>query len=261
MSLFHAAVPRSRRLGGLSVVALVVTGSCLPSCGIANDIRKVKANIEGNQRVMAGFTSRIQQGESATFEATYTTTGSAPATVVYAAVPAQNEVAFTDTPTGGANGPDAADYLDLIENPAGFYSCTPATPTSGATCNRYGTLSAADQRNLLDFYTPSHWISFLQGLALAAGFAGDKVTTSAMTVNGFTMSCVDFGAPGVSGTSTICTAGQDILGYVKVAGDSTSFELTAYSASPPASLFQPPPGATITTEPLLPTSSTTTSTS
>jgi hypothetical protein len=90
-------------------------------------------------------------------------------------------------------------------------------------------------------------MAFLRDFALAAGFAGDSVTTSSMTVNGFSMQCVDFRAPGVQGTSTICTTAQGILGYVKVAPNPASFEITAYSTSPPASLFRLPPGAKITT--------------
>jgi hypothetical protein len=68
-------------------------------------------------------------------------------------------------------------------------------------------------------------------------------------VNGFAMQCVDFQASGVPGTSTICTTAQGILGYVKVAADATSFEIKSYSSSPPSSLFEPPPGATITALP------------
>ena len=79
-----------------------------------------------------------------------------------------------------------------------------------------------------------------------AGLAGDKVTSSSMTVNGFSMNCVDLQASGVAGTSTICTTSQGILGYVKVASDSTSFEIQSYSSSPAASLFALPPGATVT---------------
>jgi hypothetical protein len=105
---------------------------------------------------------------------------------------------------------------------------------------------AQEQNAIFDFYTPAHWVNFLKGFSLAAGFAGDKVTSSTMTVNGFAMSCVDFSTPGESGESTICTTAQGILGYVKVAGDSTSFEIKSYSATPDASLFQLPPGATVT---------------
>jgi hypothetical protein len=66
-------------------------------------------------------------------------------------------------------------------------------------------------------------------------------------VNGFAMSCVDFKAAGVAGTSTICTTAQGILGYVKVASNSTTFEIKSYSTAPPAALFALPPGAKVTT--------------
>ena len=79
-----------------------------------------------------------------------------------------------------------------------------------------------------------------------AGFAGDKVTTSTMSVNGFDMNCVDLVAKGTR-TSTICSTSQGILGYVSVESESTTFQITSYSSSPSAWLFQFPPGATVTT--------------
>ena len=103
-----------------------------------------------------------------------------------------------------------------------------------------------DRNKIFDFYTPSHWITFLRDFSLAAGFAGDKISSSSMSLNGFNMSCVDFVASGVPGKSTICTTSQGILGYVKVASDSTSFEIKTFSSSPSASQFQLPPGAKIT---------------
>jgi len=92
-------------------------------------------------------------------------------------------------------------------------------------------------------------------IAQPFALAGDKVTQSTMTVNGFNLNCVDFNAGGALGTSTICSTEQGILGYVKVASDSTSFEIQSYSTSPPASLFELPPGATVTTTPTTPTGS------
>ena len=80
-----------------------------------------------------------------------------------------------------------------------------------------------------------------------AGAAGDKVSTSTMSLNGFSMSCIDLETPGTSGKSTICTTSQGVLGYVEVVGTSTAFEITSYSSSPAASLFQLPAGAKITT--------------
>ena len=109
-----------------------------------------------------------------------------------------------------------------------------------------GKTDAASENKIFDLYTPSHWIDFLKGVSLVAGLAGDKVTSSTMSLNGFSMSCVDLVARGVPGMSTICSTSQGILGYVKVASDSTSFQITNYSASPSASLFQLPPGATVT---------------
>ena len=54
--------------------------------------------------------------------------------------------------------------------------------------------------------------------------------------------------------STICSTQQGILGYVKVASDSTSFEITKFTTSPNPSLFQLPPGATVTTGTTTPSS-------
>jgi hypothetical protein len=234
-------------LGGLrcvrvGAVALVVGSMALTSCTAINAVRKVEHDVTGNKATIDNFTNSIKSGTGVTFEATYVTTGSSPATIVYA-VQSPQGLAFQDTPAG-ATGPTT----DIIVNSSGEYSCSPRT-ASGVTCQKLGTVNAASENQILDFYTPSHWTSFLKDFSIAAGLAGDKVTTSTMTVNGFAMQCVDLNASGVAGTSTICSTTQGILGYVNVASDSTSFEIKSYSASPPASLFELPPGATITTTP------------
>ncbi len=225
-------------------VALVVAGFALCGCSIVKAAEKIKHNVEGNKATIDTFTNKIQSGGATTFEATYVTTGSSPATIVYAVQPPKG-LAFTDTPSdGGGSSPS----IDVVVNSSGEFSCSPPSgPGASWTCQKLGTAGAAAQNKIFDLYTPAHWVSFLKGFSLVAGIAGDKVTSSTMSVNGFNMSCVDFVAPGVSGTSTICTTAQDILGYVKVASDSTSFEITKYSGSPPSSLFQLPPGAKITT--------------
>jgi hypothetical protein len=223
-----------------------VAGSItLTSCSAINAVRKVEHDVTGNKKTIDNFTSTIKSGSGVTFEATYVTTGSSPATIVYA-VQAPKGLAFQDTPSGAS-----APSVDLIVNSSGEYSCTHGSPQ--VTCQKLGTADAAAQNQIFDFYTPSHWTSFLKDFSIAAGIAGDKVTSSTMSVNGFAMQCVDFNASGVAGTSTICSTAQGILGYVNVASDSTSFEIKSYSASPPASLFELPPGATITTTPTEPT--------
>jgi hypothetical protein len=232
--------PRLARRGmtAVAVVALGVFG--LSACSTIDKIKSAVHDVRGNKAVIDGFNSKLSNAPS-TFEAVYTTTGSAPATVTYAAqVP--KDVAFTLAPTGGSGDTTPA---HLVQNASGEYACD---QTSGQwNCSKIDGIAASSQNAIIDFYTPAHWTKFLSGFALAAGLAGDKVTTSTMSLNGFSMNCIDLTAPGVSGKSTICTTSQGVLGYVGVAGDSTNFEITKYSSSPPASLFQLPAGAKITT--------------
>ena len=241
-----------RRTAVVVAVALPLGRLGLSGCGIISKVKTAVHTVEGNKSKMDAFTNKIKTGAT-TFEATYVTSGSSPATIVYAVKP-PNGLLFTDTPSATSTTGGSGNNVDIVVNPSGEYFCTPpSTSGSGSSskwsCEKLPKASAADYNNILDFYTPTHWVTFLDDFALGAGIAGDKVTNSSMTVNGFAMSCVDFNAPGVAGTSTICTTSQNILGYVKVAGTATSFEIKSYSSSPAASLFQLPPGATITTLP------------
>ncbi len=241
---------QSRRIGMLmaALAALVILGT---GCSVINKVKQTVHNVEGNRATIDSFTQKINAGQNVPFQATYTTTGSSPATIVYATNPSTNELAFHLTQTGAS-----ASSTQFIVNSSGNYLCNQSG--SSWSCDKLDKASAADEQNIVDFYTPSHWVNFLKGVSLVAGLAGDKVSSSTMSISGFSgMSCVDLVAKGVAGTSTICTTQQNILGYVKVAQDSTSFQITNYSGSPSASLFQLPPGATVTTV-TLPTTTTTT---
>jgi len=236
------AIDLGRRVGA-AVAALVVVTFAVTGCSAINAIKKAVHTVEGNKSTIDAFTNKMQSSAATPFEATYVTTGSSPATIVYAVQPPKG-LAFTDTPSG-----TGSVSADIIVNSSGEYSCQPPSGGSGWSCQMLDPVSAQTENQIFDFYTPSHWIGFLQDFSLAAGFAGDKVTSSTMSVNGFNMSCVDFQASGVPGISKICTTAQGILGYVNVASDSTSFEIKSYTTSPAASLFQVPAGATITTIP------------
>ena len=245
-------VPGRRRTAGIVAVALMLSGFGLTGCGIVAAAKKVKNEVESNKAVIDAFTNKMTSGEATRFEATYATTGSSPTTIVYAVEPPKG-LAFRVVPSG-SSGSGGISSLDIVVNSSGEYSCSPASSSgsgsgskAGWSCQKLGAADAAARNKIFDFYTPAHWIVFLRDFSVAAGFAGDSVTSSTMTVNGFRMQCVDFKAPGVPGTSTICTTAQGILGYVKVASDSTSFEIKAYSTAPPASLFELPAGAKVTT--------------
>jgi hypothetical protein len=223
--------------------ALMLSGLALAGCGVVNEVNKISHTVAGNKATIDSFTAKLQSGEATPFEAKYVTTGSTPATIVYAVQPPKG-LLFKDSSTGGGNGLPGT---EIVVNGSGEYVCSP--PGSGHarwTCQKLGKASATVQNQIFGLYTPAHWTAFLKTFALAAGFAGDKVSTSARTVNGFSMSCVDFRASGIPGISTICTTSGGILGYVKVAGESTSFQIKSYTTSPSAALFKLPHGAKIT---------------
>jgi len=223
-----------------SIAAGVAAVAALSGCSVVHSINNVRHAIDSNRAAIKTFTQGLKAGQNSAFSATYVTSGSSPTKIVYSVQP-PHEVSFMQSGTGGDSS-----SLDLVSNSSGEYSCTSATGGSGWTCMKLGRAQAIAQNELVSLYTPSHWIAFLETFSVAAGFAGDKVTNSTRTINGISMHCVDFSAKGVKGRSTICSTPQNILGYVKVAGNATSFELKSYTASPSDSLFKLPPGAKIT---------------
>jgi hypothetical protein len=234
-------VPGRRRMAALATATFMIGGFGLTGCSVISAVSKVAHTVSGNRATIKLFTQKLNSGKGTTFEATYVTTGASPTTVVYAVKPPKG-LAFNDTQTGA----NSSGGTDLIVNTSGEYSCSPPSGSIGWTCQKLPKATAIVRNQILDFYTPSHWVVFLRDFALAAGFAGDKVFSSTMTVNGFSMNCVNFRASGVNGTSTICTTAQGILGYVKVASNSTNFEIKSYTTSPSPSLFALPPGAKVT---------------
>jgi hypothetical protein len=224
------------------VVALVVIGALATGCSTVSKIKQDVHTVESNKSTVDSFTQNLQSNKDTPFEATYTTTGSAPATIVYAVDPSAGGLAFHETQTGST-----ASNVQIIVNSSGEYVCNQSGAGAAWSCRKLGTADAAGENKIFDLYTPSHWISFLKGVSLVAGLSGDKVTSSTKSLNGFDMNCIDLVAKGVAGTSTICSTSQGILGYVSVASDSTSFQITNFSSSPSPALFQLPPGATVTT--------------
>ena len=219
--------------------ALILLGAGSAGCSVVRKINSVRRSVDSNRATIKAFTDGLRNTKTMPFQVTYVTTGDSPATVVYSAQPPKN-IAFSET----AGGSDTS-VSDLIANSSGTYSCSQAAQGAQWTCEKLGKASATAQHELFAVYTPAHWVTFLEALSIGAGLAGNKVTTSTRTVNGFSMHCVDLFAKG-EGASTFCTTAQDVLGYVRVGAQSTSFEIKSYTSSPPASAFQLPAGATVT---------------
>ncbi len=225
--------------GALLIAVLLIGG--LSGCGVIRTINNVRHAVDSNRAAVKSFTQGLKSTEATPFQATYVTTGQSPTTVTYAVQPPK-DVAFMQAATGNDSG---TSDLDLVSNSAGEYSCTSQGGSASWSCTKLNKAEAIAQNEIVGLYTPAHWVAFLEGLSITAGFAGDKVTNSTMTVNGFSLNCVNFSSKH-EGTSTLCTTSQNILGYVKVGGTSTSFEIKSYTSSPPASAFQLPAGAKIT---------------
>jgi hypothetical protein len=230
----RSAAP-ARLAAAAAVMLLSVAAS---GCGVVNKINNIRHAIDKNRATIQTFAEGLKNTKSVPFQATYVTTGATPTTVGYAVRP-PNDVSFSESAAGGSSS------TRLIANASGEYSCSQASAGAQWTCKKLAKAHAIAQNELFAIYTPSHWVAFLHLFAIGAGLAGDKVTTSTMTVNGFAMNCVDLFAKG-NGRSTICTTKQNILGYVKVAAESTAFEIRSYTSSPPASAFRLPAGATVT---------------
>jgi hypothetical protein len=234
--------------GRTAVGTLVVLAGCLglAACHpgqLASGIRQAGHNVSASRATIDRFTAELGAGGPKTYAVTYRTTGTAPAAVLYAVRP-PGRLAFRESPAAGAGS-----GTDVVANGTGEFSCTPPARTVGPaarwTCRKLGAARSAVENQVLDLYTPAHWAALLTGYSLAAGLAGVRITESRRTVHGFRLRCVDYRTPGAGGTSTVCATAQGILGYVKAAGIPAGFEITSYSASPAASLFELPPGASV----------------
>ena len=178
-----------RRVVAVAVASVVLGGFGLTGCSVVKAVKNVEQRVKGNKSTIDAFTNKMNSGAASTFEATYTTTGTSPTTVLYAVQPPTG-LAFQGDPSGSST-----TSVNIVVNSSGEYTCTPpGGSSSGWSCQKLGTADAATQNKIFDFYTPSHWMAFLKDFSLAAGFAGDKVTQSTMAVNGFNLQCVDFNA-------------------------------------------------------------------
>ena len=226
-------------------LALGLTG-CSAVNKAVNAIKTVHNMLHGSAAINS-LTSKISAGDSASYEVTYVTTGSAPATINYAADP-PHDFAFDDTTSTGE--------IRIFAGSAGQFECN--RPKSGGTwsCLKTDVSGVNTTKLMYALYSGSYWIDFLKAYSVLAALHGVSISSSTMTVNGFKLQC----AVVVSGnkpnqtTSEVCVTSQGILGYVSAAAKAADFEIKSYSASPPASLFQVPAGATVTTIPTATTS-------
>ncbi|MGO8721892.1 MAG: hypothetical protein ACLQRM_03980 [Acidimicrobiales bacterium] len=238
-----------------AVLVAVVVGTAalgLTGCSALNkavNVVKTVHNLMHGSAAINSLTSKIQTGDATTsYDATWVTTGSSPATISYAATP-PHDFAFVDTTSTG--------QLRLFAGSAGEYECNKQS-ASGDTwsCIKAQGAEINTDKLVYALYSGAYWIDFLKIYSVAAALHGVTITSSTMTVHGFNLQCavVVSGTKPNQSTSEVCVTSQGILGYVSVSAKSADFEIKSYSTSPPSSLFEVPPGATVTTLPTTTTS-------
>ena len=139
------------------VVVLVVVGALATGCSAVSKIKQAVHTVEGNKATIDSFSQNLQSTKDLPFEATYTTTGSSPATVVYAVDPSSGGLAFHETQTGSS-----ASNVQVIVNSSGEYLCNQSGSAGVWSCQKLSKADAATQNKIFDIYTPSHWVSFLR---------------------------------------------------------------------------------------------------
>jgi hypothetical protein len=188
---------------------------------------------------LAAITGKIQSGETQTFEATYKASANGTTKTITIAAAPPKSFAFMIPASGGSSA------TDLVSNGTSTYECS--QPSGAWQCISLPTSELGALSNVFELYEGKYWLNDLTGLKAYAATAGVSLTTSSMTVNGFSLQCVNFSSTThASENGEWCVTAQGIMGYVKAA--TSSFELTSYSTSVPSSTFKPPTGATITTE-------------
>lgn len=204
------------------------------------------ADTAAGKTAIGSFIAKLQAHAATPFEVKYLFgAGKVPAAIVYAVRPPDG-LLLSESPMSGKN------RTRIVVNGSGEYWCTQrGTGQAGWACRQLSVTSAAAQNKTFGIYTAAHWATYLKNAVRAAGarvttsttLRPDAPPTSRKAARDGAMTCIGFRTAS-SGISTICAAAPGILGSVLLCRGH-SFPMEWYTTSPPASLFQLPPGATV----------------
>jgi len=205
----------------------------------------VRTPVPAGKGTVRAFIAKLQAHAAAPFEAKYLFgADKVPAVIVYAIRPP--DVLFSESPMD-VNAPRTR----IVVNGSGEFRCIQrGTGQAQWTCRQLSKAGAAAQNKNFAVYTAAYWATYLKKVARAATkitrftMRPDAPPTIVKRARAGGMDCIGFRA-GSSGISTICAAAPGILGSV-ILCRGPGFPMEWYSTSPPASLFQLPPGAKVT---------------
>jgi len=235
----------AHRAAGAPAVDIVVPRGTAPR-GTA-PAAWMAADTAAGKRAIGSFIAKLQAHAATPFEAKYLFgAGKVPAAIVYAVWP-PNGLLFSESPMSGRN------RTRIVVNGSGEYLCIQrGTGQAQWKCRQLSEASASAQNKTFGIYTAAHWATYLKNVVRAAGtkvttsttMRPDAPPTSRKAARDGGMNCIGFRTAS-SGISTICAAAPGILGSVLLCRGH-SFPMEWYITSPAASLFQLPPGATVT---------------
>jgi hypothetical protein len=227
-------------------------GLLLSSCGMGSIGRVINTvhAIADAARSLRSLQSEIQKGEKASYQATYETTGSdGPSGVITFAQAPGGKYAFTEPGAGGSGA------TDLVGDGKNQYECTQSSSGAQWTCLQSAEVPTSPGSAVAPFvdFTGAFVYGLAEALQVEAAVQGFKVTNSTMNANGIPLKCVSLTGKvnGQVGTYEWCVTADGVLGLAKYTGGTrgggSSFEITKLDTSPPASVFEPPQGASFTT--------------
>jgi hypothetical protein len=181
---------------------------------------------------LKSIADKLKTGETQAFVATYKVTGSSQVSTIQVAGKPPSSFAFVVTQSSG-------NKVNLFGDSSSATACQQAAGSSTWGCYTLPQAALGSYSTIVNFYTGKFWSQDLAGFEAEAAAKGATVST--MNIAGQTAQCVSYGA---SSGGTVCVTDSGVLAYVKSNSSGSTFELQSVSNSPPASLFQPPPGAT-----------------
>jgi hypothetical protein len=235
------------------LVAVVVATGVLGLTGCSKVINAIKTahNVLHEGAAISSLSNKLKSADNKPYEVSYVTTGKGPVTTELAESP-PNELAFGTTVSN--------EIVNVIQNSKGEFACSRSVSPGGTwSCIEIKGAQAEAYHAMYALYSGAYWIDFLKLYSAAAALQGVTIHSTSMSVNGFALQCAVVVNKKSPSTSKWCVTSQGILGYVSVSSAKAAFEIKSYSASPPASLFVVPAGATITTIPTVTTTTTGTS--
>ena len=130
-------------LGDWPLAGLLATG-----CSAISKVKATYENVKGNKATMDAFTQNLNNGKSVPFAATYATSGSSPATVVYAVDPSSRRTCL----------PPDADRRQCVERSVHrefFGQLRMHAERFVLVLQQARRGEREDQENLFDLYTPT----------------------------------------------------------------------------------------------------------